>query len=171
MDTSTITQTQGDGAAGSTPAETDTLPVTDSVRYALSVLCEDGQTVEVRVKGRDGSVYSGYGQNLEDLAQQVDLLDNTDTTGIYLTLNPANPALMARRSRVGKVRSTDRLTSDADILRRRWLPVDLDPVRPAEVSSSEKEKAAAWEKAGLVIALLTESVSYTHLTLPTIYSV
>ncbi len=156
MDTSTITQTQGDGAAGSTPAETDTLPVTDSVRYALSVLCEDGQTVEVRVKGRDGSVYSGYGQNLEDLAQQVDLLDNTDTTGIYLTLNPANPALMARRSRVGKVRSTDRLTSDADILRRRWLPVDLDPVRPAEVSSSEKEKAAAWEKAGLVIALLTE---------------
>lgn len=159
MDTSTITPTPGDGAAGPAPAETDALPVTNSVtnstRYALSVLCEEGQTVEIRAKGRDGSVFSGYGQDIDELAQQVDLLDTTDTTGIYLTLNPVNPALMARRSRVGKVRSTDPLTSDADIVRRRWLPVDLDPVRPAGVSSTEEEKAAAQRKAGLVIAYLT----------------
>lgn len=146
---------QGDGAAGPTPAETDALPVTTNSRYALSVLCEEGQTVEVRAKGRDGSVFSGYGQDIDELAQQVDLLDSTDTTGIYLTLNPVNPALMARRSRVGKVRSTDPLTADADIVRRRWLPVDLDPVRPAGVSSTEEEKAAAQKKAGLVIAYLT----------------
>jgi hypothetical protein len=156
VDTSTITPIQGEGAAGpATQAEPDTVPVTNSVRYALSVLCEDGQTVEIRAKGRDGSVFSGYGQDLDDLAQQVDLLDTTDTTGIYLTLNPADAALMARRSRVGKVRSTDPLTSDADIVRRRWLPVDLDPVRPAGVSSTGEEKAAAQKKAGLVMAYLT----------------
>jgi len=159
VDTSTTTPTQGDGAAAPSPTETGALPVTNfvtnSTRYALSVLCEEGQTVEIRAKGRDGSVFSGYGQNLEELAQQVDLLDTTDTTGIYIALNPVNPALMARRSRVGKVRSTDPLTSDADIVRRRWLPVDLDPVRPAGVSSTEEEKAAAQRKAGLVIAYLT----------------
>ena len=156
MGTTTTTPTQGDGAAGPAPtSETDALPINNSVRYALSVLCEEGQTVEVRAKGRDGSVYSGYGQDLDELAQQVDLLDTTDTTGIYLTLNLVNPALMARRSRVAKVRSTDPLTSDADIVRRRWLPVDLDPVRPVGVSSTEEEKAAAQKKAGLVIAYLT----------------
>jgi len=100
-------------------------------------------------------VYSGYGRDLDNLAQQVSALDATDTTGIYLTLNPVDPALMARRSRIGKIRSGDPLTGDVDILRRRWLPIDLDPVRPSGVSSSEEEKAAAQRRAGQVLEYLT----------------
>lgn len=129
--------------------------VSTEVKRTLDAICESGQIIEVRAKSRDGYVYSGYGQNLEELAHQVDTLDTTDTTGIYLTLNPVNPALMARRSRVGKVRSTDPLTSDADIVCRRWLPIDLDPVRPSGVSSTNEEKAAAQKKARLVVAHLT----------------
>ena len=38
-------------------------------------------------------------------------------------------------------------TADKDILRRRKLLVDLDPVRPAGVSSSDEEHAAAIQRA------------------------
>lgn len=127
----------------------------DPIRHALSVLCELGQTVEIRAIGRDGSVFSGYGQNIDEIARQVSALNISDITGIYFTLNPVNPALLARRARLGRVRSTDPLTSDADITRRRWLPVDFDPVRPAGVSATEEEKAAAQERAERVIEYLT----------------
>jgi hypothetical protein len=146
-----------DTTISTTPAETNTLPLMEPppVRYALSVLCEDSQTVEIRAKGKDGSVYSGYSQSLDELATAIETLDSSsDTTGIYLTINAVNPALMARRSRIGKVRSSDPLTSDADIIRRRWFPVDLDPVRPTGVSSTEDEKAAAQKKAGLLMGYL-----------------
>jgi hypothetical protein len=34
-------------------------------------------------------------------------------------------------------------TADTNILRRKWLPIDLDPVRPAGISSSDEEHMAA----------------------------
>src|SRR5690606_37816590 len=37
--------------------------------------------------------------------------------------------------------------SDADIIRRRWFPVDIDPVRPSGVSSNEEEHQAALARA------------------------
>src|SRR5262249_19045384 len=38
-------------------------------------------------------------------------------------------------------------TSDSNILRRRWLLIDVDPSRPAGVSSSDEEKKRAEHKA------------------------
>ena len=46
--------------------------------------------------------------------------------------------------RLGK---TDSTTSDADILRRRWLPIDIDPLRPSGVSSTDEEHGLALAKA------------------------
>ncbi len=37
-------------------------------------------------------------------------------------------------------------TADNDILKRLWLPVDLDPVRPAGVSASDEEHFAAIQR-------------------------
>jgi hypothetical protein len=49
--------------------------------------------------------------------------------------------------RLGKKDST---TSDADILRRRWLPIDIDPLRPSGVSSTNEEHTLALAKANEV---------------------
>ena len=53
-----------------------------------------------------------------------------------------NKALLARAVNrfVERAKPT---TSDADILHRRWLLVDFDPVRPAQISSTELEHSAA----------------------------
>ena len=63
----------------------------------------------------------------------------------YVTINPVNPALQARSANKLKRTQKGGGTSDKDILRRRWFPIDFDPVRPTGVSSTDAEKAASWE--------------------------
>src|SRR5262249_23056316 len=73
--------------------------------------------------------------------------------GVYATLNPCTPTLLARSAN----RMTERArqtTSDADILQHRWLPVDFDPVRPAGISSTDAEHAAAVQRASACSAWL-----------------
>jgi CRISPR/Cas system endoribonuclease Cas6 (RAMP superfamily) len=80
----------------------------------------------------------------------VEPLDaDTSVHGIYVTLNEVNPALLSRRSNRIKIRlgKKDSTTSDADILRRRWLPIDIDPLRPSGVSSTDEEHTLALTKA------------------------
>jgi len=40
----------------------------------------------------------------------------------------------------------DSTTADALIIKRRWLLVDCDPVRPVGISATDREKEAAWER-------------------------
>lgn len=67
--------------------------------------------------------------------------------GVYFRINPV-PATMTRPAK------------DADVIRRRWLYVDIDPVKPEEQKnepSTVSEKAAAGEVADSVIGKLSES--------------
>ena len=78
---------------------------------------------------------------LRELADAVLAIDGT-VPGIYLTLNPCNPALLARAA--NRLQDCAQVTtSDADILRRRWLLIDFDPVRPAGISSTNREHGRA----------------------------
>jgi hypothetical protein len=65
---------------------------------------------------------------------------------VYYVLNRINPALLGRAYNRLKERA-EHTTADNNILRRRWLPVDLDPMRPAGISSSDEEHLAAIERA------------------------
>ncbi|MEW5763251.1 MAG: hypothetical protein AB1776_08640, partial [Bacillota bacterium] len=67
-------------------------------------------------------------------------------SSVYVTLNPLNPALLARCAERCQpyARNT---ASDTDVLNRYWLGLDFDPVRPAGVSSTDAEHEAAIESA------------------------
>ncbi len=47
-------------------------------------------------------------------------------------------------------------TTDGDIVKRAWLPVDLDPVRPSGISASEPERQAAIQRAAEMKGFLTD---------------
>jgi len=129
----------------------------DEVLAAARNLIAPGQVVEVRAITDDG-IASGYFDSAEELAQKVEAVDVLPSVqGIYLTLNPVNPALLSRRANRIKMRlgKKDVTTADADIVRRRWLPVDVDPVRPSGVSSTDGEHAAAIAKAERIAEYLT----------------
>lgn len=119
--------------------------VAATIRRALEVVAEPGDVNEIRIPkaGRQRTI-SGYFDDIDAMAQATAEVDG-QFPGVYATLNPVNPALLARAA--NKVRSyAEATTSDADVLRRRWLLVDADPVRPAGVSSSQEEHAAAIER-------------------------
>lgn len=64
--------------------------------------------------------------------------------GVYATLNPVNPALLARAENRVKTHAGKPIScTDKDVVHRRWLLIDVDPVRPSGVSATAEEKAAA----------------------------
>ncbi|MBA2442523.1 MAG: DUF3987 domain-containing protein, partial [Rubrobacter sp.] len=107
---------------------------------AIEALFEPGAVVELRAFS-GGKTVSGYFDDHEALAEQAHKLDEQGYA-VYVTLNEVDPALLARAA--NKIsRYPKATTSDTNILRRRWLPVDFDPVRPADISSTDEEKEAA----------------------------
>jgi hypothetical protein len=116
-----------------------------AIRHALRLLVEPGQVVELRVLNtpRSGTV-SGYFSDIDKLAQAAARWSG-NAPAVYFTLNPVNPALLARASnRVAeRAKST---TSDRDIQRRRWFFIDFDPRRPAGISATDAEHQAALER-------------------------
>ena len=127
------------------------------IAAALAALFSGG-VVEVRALA-DYATHSGYFDDFAKCAAAAEALDaDPEVRGIYVTLNEVDPALLARRANRVKMRlsRSDATTSDADILRRRWLPIDLDPVRPSGVSSTEEEHAAALRRADAIALWLDE---------------
>ncbi|MFH0968265.1 MAG: hypothetical protein V1862_11340, partial [Methanobacteriota archaeon] len=128
----------------------------EEIGQALGLLTAPGQVVELRVLGE--SVSSGYFDNPEELTRVAGILDNQGVHGVYITLNPVSPALLSRRANRIKHRltRTDPTTADADIICRRWLPIDIDPIRPSGISSSGEEHEAALSRIGDIAAFLKE---------------
>jgi DNA repair photolyase len=89
---------------------------------------------------------SGYFDEAGALADAVVALADENFPGIYFTINPVNPDLLARSANK-YTKYAKETTADAGILRRRWLPIDLDPIRPSGISSNEEEHQAALQKA------------------------
>lgn len=119
--------------------------VVSEIRRTLDVLFAPGQVVELRVFTDRGTL-RGYFDDFDVLAREAASVDGR-AEGIYVTLNPVRPELLARSvNRMRRAKQGDS-TADHDILRRCWFPVDFDPVRPKGISSTDGEHDAALERA------------------------
>jgi hypothetical protein len=116
----------------------------EQIRLAAELIMEPGSVHELRIPkaGREKTI-SGYFDDPSKLAQCAAELDARGKyAGIYITLNPCRPALLARCC--NRVQSyAEVTTSDHDVLKRSWLLIDCDPKRPSGISSTEKEHGRA----------------------------
>jgi hypothetical protein len=144
------------------------------IEGAIKLLFDPGSTAEVRVPIRAGRVVSGYFDDHDKLATEIQRAEKYGASGIYYTINPVNPALLGRYfNRLQDYASPT--TADPDIIKRRWLPVDLDAVRPTGISSSDEEHEAAIARARIIRremstawgeAILADSGNGAHLLYP-----
>jgi hypothetical protein len=126
-----------------------------SICSAVRLLAVPGQAIELRVPGLNGKrIDSGYFDDPVKLAQAALKYDGK-AEGIYITLNPVNPALLARSSNRMK-EYAKHTTADKDVFQRGWIFVDFDPVPPAGISSSNEEMQAALDRAVTTQAWLQE---------------
>ena len=86
---------------------------------------------------------SGYVDNEDDFVKLVlPLAMRPDAVAVYATINPVAPALIARaKNRLRNWAKTT--TTDKDIGCRRHVLIDIDPTRPAGISATNAERAAA----------------------------
>lgn len=129
-----------------------------AIRRSLELLHEPGSVFEVRglgiKSGKYENVASGYYDNFDKAAHDIAVMDcRQKPKGIYTTINPCNPALLARANNrlVERPKAT---TSDADITRRRWLPFDIDPHRPSGIAATDDEVGLAVSLAGDIEEIL-----------------
>ena len=121
----------------------------DEVRKAIATFQEPGKTFEVRIIGGLSGrkeVISGY---FRDADTMLDKLKTIDMRGrsVYMTLNTVMEECFAR-DQCQRFVKNPATTQDTEITTFRWFFVDLDPVRPAGISSTDTElqKAADLEK-------------------------
>jgi hypothetical protein len=115
--------------------------ITGEILHTVGLLFESDAVVELRAfKGRE--TVSGYFDDHVLLAREANKLEDRGY-GIYVTLNEVDPPLLARASNRARKVYKEPTTSDSDILRRRWLPLDFDPARPSGVCATDAEKKAA----------------------------
>jgi hypothetical protein len=94
-----------------------------------------------------GSTLAGWYTDLDRLAASARRLRGVSG---YVTINPVNVDLLARSDhRQSRVRHTSR---DQDILCLRWLYLDIDPVRPPDISSTDAELAKAVARREAILA-------------------
>jgi hypothetical protein len=115
------------------------------IRQSLELLHSSGDVFEIRILdacGRPRGVDAGYFNDLDAAAEAAAGADSAGSSGVYVTLNPVVPALLARANN-RLVQRPKHTTGDAEIARRRWLLLDIDPDRPAGIAATEDERQAA----------------------------
>src|SRR5262245_40361062 len=127
--------------------------VTDFAR----LLWRPGDVREVRIlrAGRYGKgTHSGYFDDPDLIASAIARYDGI--VNLYLTANPVAPALLARAmNRIAE--SVQTTTSDPDVVRRRWIPIDIDPRRPSGISADALEVSAGRETARSIALYLKDA--------------
>lgn len=111
------------------------------IQGTLRLLVEPGSIVELRVPGTHRGTLSGYFNDFHRLASTCARYSGI-APGIYITINPVNSDLLAR-AKNRTVAYAKHTTTDTHILRRRWILIDFDPVRPSGISSTDEEREAA----------------------------
>jgi hypothetical protein len=127
------------------------------IKNALSLILEPGQVTELRALDASTPTYrnphteAGYFNDLDKLARAA---ASIRAMGVYIIPNPVNPSLLGRA--VNKIRPAPKneSTTDTNIVCRRWLLIDADPIRPAGIASTDAEHKAALDAAAAVAEAL-----------------
>jgi hypothetical protein len=135
---------------------TDRASVAAEIERFLGLLWQPGEVRELRIPRHNkyGQTASGYFDSPATLAKAAATWDGK--ANLYFTLNPVNPPLLARASNRINDRA-EHTTADTDILQRRWLYIDVDPIRPSGISSTEAEREAALAALELVTDFLSDA--------------
>jgi P4 family phage/plasmid primase-like protien len=143
----------------------------DNIQKAVAMLFAGikfggGECIELRVPDKRKKITAaGWFDNPEALATAVAKLAQEGFgdpgshrhihENVYWTINPVHDALLARQPK-NTISIASETTTDANITRRIWLPIDIDPLRAAGVSATDAEKKLARKVAEATLAKLQE---------------
>ena len=112
-----------------------------------------GTVTELRALGGRSILHGFFDSSHIDLMAQCAVDLQSSSKGVYFVPQPvgkpATNVVVPAKSGSG--------TADTDVTHRHWLLVDIDPVRPADCSSTHDESNHAWQVAMVVYQLLHDA--------------
>lgn len=126
------------------------------IRQWWDVFKHNGDLTEIRIL--DGKkTYSGYYKNIDNIIRDI---KNHQDANIYFTLNCIDEGCYGRTQNERLVLNPKVTTSDADIIGRNIIMIDIDPKRKADTNSTDEELERAHMKAIEVYHFLKDSGFY-----------
>jgi hypothetical protein len=122
----------------------------DDVVKGLQRLLRPGQVTELRAPKISTPSYRrphtvagffDYDHAEEMAAAAMELTEHA--VGVYFTFNPLKPEILARRPNTVDVAEEGDLAGDQHVLCRRFMYVDVDPIRITGIGSTDEEKEEA----------------------------
>ena len=116
------------------------------IRSFLKGYCKTGYVYELRTTG--DRIWNGYFDNPELMASAAAQLSGTQgVCGVFTTLNPVTPELLARSCNKVKRAGKGEATSAKDVIRRQTFLIDIDSAtRPKGISATDAELESAKNK-------------------------
>lgn len=127
----------------------------------FDIFKNNNELVEIRLIGSKKTA-SGYFTDAKTMIEAIK--PYTDSFNVYFTLNKVNPACYSREQKDKIVLNVKNTTTDAEIVCRDWVLIDLDPKRLSGVCSTNEEATKAYNKAKEVIKFLLDSGFYEPIT-------
>ena len=125
----------------------------EEIRRAIDIIHPRDELFECRILGNDGRNYSGYFRGADELIGRLSSR-SLQNCNVYITLQRLHEGCEARTQWEHFEESGGRgklvATSDNDVIGYNWIPIDIDPVRPAAISSDSDELEEALEVCNFV---------------------
>lgn len=149
--------------------------VADEQKHWLQLAYQPEEIIECRILGviepgsKFSATYAGYYQYskidklIKDLWPYCNLYNPKSgyASGVYTVLNPINLDLLARSyNRLKRQDAKSSLATDKDVSFRRWLLIDCDPIRPADISSTNEEKELSLNRAKEIRNYLIQELGF-----------
>ena len=116
-------------------------PDRNEIEKTIKIIHSDPNAIiEIRAKqkGRKGMAVGYFdSEHHRELVEKAYSL-STLNYAVYMSLNDVDPQLISRYNNRIEMNS-ELSTSDSNILRRKWIIIDLDPIRPAETSTTDRQ--------------------------------
>lgn len=128
-----------------------------AIENTLETLFSEEGVVELRAISKSRNrINSGYfdGAHRDALISEAVNL-NKSGSNVYVVMNPINSQLLGRYTN-RMVKHAKTTTRDSEVVDRRWLLIDLDPVRPSETASTDDQLKASAATALAVVKFLDE---------------
>ncbi len=129
----------------------------NELERTIKAMKPDGELFEIRIiRGKE--IYSGYFNETATLIEALKR-QQLEQCNVYITLQRLHEGCSARLqwNEFIKTGGTPKIvtTSDNDVINYSFIPVDLDPIRPAEISSTEEELKDAESLAEQIIEYMS----------------
>ena len=160
-----------------TKIQFDSQSVTDILKHRMldqkifNIFVKPGEVIEVRLlkvwgnspawKGFAKGTVAGYFDSFEPFKNAVSKAIQSQQSNVYFTLQVIDPRLIGRA--YNRLKQSDLTTSDNNVRYYRWIPIDIDPVRPSGISASDSELRKAIELRDTIRDWIVDTTEYREI--------